>query len=642
MKTAIITLNSKYIHSSLAPWYLKYAFENYCKDISDIDVLEYTINNDVEWILTKIYSHKPDIAAFSCYIWNINQILKIAENLKKVMPNITIILGGPEVSYTPEDIMRENEFVDFIICGEGEESFKNLLSELNSNFNKRKINNKINNKVNNKVNSKANNDVNKLHELSKWDEIKGLCYRESLSGIYDGIYNQVTDLGIIQSPYTDEMLMSLGNNKIIYYEASRGCPFSCSYCISSTFDGVRYFPMQRVKNEILMLIKKEVKQVKFVDRTFNCNKERAKEIIKFVISNSKKTNFHFEAAGDLFDEEMIKILSDAPEGIIQFEIGIQTTNIKTLSEINRKTDINKVFDNIKKLKLKNNIHIHLDLIAGLPYEDYQSFKQSFDDVYGLEPHKLQLGFLKMLKGSLIRAQSEKHEYKFRQYPPYEILYNKYISFSEISELKGIEEVFERYYNSGRFINTLRFIIKNFYNSPFQFYKELHLYNLKHGYLDKPISAREQYTVILNFFKYIIGNLNLEDAKKSSLKNIINDTLKLDYLSTNNTGNLPEGINRVIESGFKDKCLNFLKDSINIMEYLPEFKGISGNQILKKIRFETFYYDVLSLQNSSLNAYNTYNEEINKKLQKDIVILFDYTSQHKVTGVYRYLAPCQLY
>ena len=603
MKTLIIALNSKYIHPSLAPWYLKYTCGNSC---GDIEVLEYTINDDMEWVLSKIYSEKPDVAAFSCYIWNINHTLKIAENLKKVIPNITIILGGPEVSYTPEEIMKEKSIIDFIICGEGEESFKNLLSRLYNNLNRQ-----------------------------QFYEIEGLCYRNYGKIIYDGKYCQTKDLDTIPSPYTNEMLASLENNKIVYYEASRGCPFSCSYCISSTFDGVRYFSMQRVKDELLRLIQAGVRQVKFVDRTFNCNRERAKEIIRFIISNSKETNFHFEVAGDLFDDEMLQLLWEVPEGIIQLEIGIQTINTVTLSEINRKTHINKVFDNINKLRSKDNIHIHLDLIAGLPYEDYSSFKNSFNNVYVLEPHQLQLGFLKMLKGSFIRTQSEKHEYRFREYPPYEVLYNKYISFSEMSELKGIEEVFERYYNSGRFINSLKFIINNFFNSPFQFYREFYLYNLKHGYLDKPISAREQYTVLINFIEYIVKNLDLQHIQhmeKSFFKNIMNDLLKLDYLSTNNTGNLPEGINRVIEPGFKDWCQGFLKDNNNVMQYLPSFKGMSGIQILKKIRFETFGYDVLTVQESFLNNLH---EEINENLHKKVTILFDYTNRHKVTGVYRY-------
>ncbi|HOJ09670.1 MAG TPA: B12-binding domain-containing radical SAM protein [Clostridiales bacterium] len=623
MKTVIVALNSKYIHSALAPWYLKYACSN-CRE--EIKILEYSINDDIEWILSKIFLEKPDVAAFSCYIWNITHILKIAGNLKKVLPNIIVILGGPEVSYEPQEIMGKNDFIDYIICGEGEESFQKLLSCLYS-----------------ATNSSTFPAAMAADNLNI-GEVEGLCYRNNGENcnqsseedvekykkiIYDGKYCLIKDLDSIPSPYTDEMLGSL-NNKIVYYEASRGCPFSCSYCISSTFDGVRYLSMDRVKKDILRLIGKGVKQVKFVDRTFNCNKKRAKEIIRFVIEQSKEsnyeTNFHFEAAGDLFDDEMIQLLSTASEGVIQLEIGVQTTNEETLDEINRRTDTEKVFDNIRLLKSEDNIHIHLDLIAGLPFENYISFQESFNRVYALEPHQLQLGFLKMLKGSHIRNYSEKHGYKFREYPPYEVLNNKYISFSEMSELKGIEEVFERYYNSGRFKHSLKFVIGYFYDSPFDFYRDFYLYNFNEGHLDKPLSARDLYTVFAGFAgnleKLMVNAGKIADCN-ISIYSIMNQFLKLDFLSTNNTGNLPEGINRTIEPGFKEKCHDFLKDSENISRYCPHYKNISAGQILKRVQFETFEYDILS------------GNKIENIEKKKVTVLFDYTKKHKVTGVYSY-------
>lgn len=663
MKTVIIALNSKYIHSSLAPWYLKYACGSSC---GQVNVLEYTINDNIEWVLSKIYAEKPDIAAFSCYIWNIDHVHKITSNLKKVLPDTRIILGGPEVSYTPIKIMEENPHIDFIICGEGEESFRKLLSVLSIDLEKKPV----------------IKDPN-ITRLSIKD-IQGLCYRNGENIIYDGGYCKIKDLDSIPTPYTDEMFSTLENNKIVYYEASRGCPFYCSYCISSTFDGVRYFSMDRVENDLSRLINAGVKQIKFVDRTFNCNKQRAMDIIKFAISNSKETNFHFEVAGDLFDDELIQLLSRAPEGLIQLEIGIQTVNTEALAEIRRKTDTTRVLGNIRKLISNNNIHIHLDLIAALPFEDYSSFQRSFNIVYMLEPHHLQLGFLKMLKGSYIRSdeQIKKHQYSFREYPPYEVLCNKYMNFSEIAELKGIEEVFERYYNSGRFSNSLKFIIKNYFNSPFEFYREFYLYNLYQGYLDKPISARDQYSVFLRFTEYMSDRLELRDAEKSFMLDIINDLLKLDYLSTNNTGNLPEEINRVIEPGFREKCKDFLKDENNVRRYLPEYVGMSLGQILKNIRFEIFSYNVISLNSaehsaysdyieySEYNSYNKYNKysacskystsfsDCNTKailndttafhdkvvlpehnvvlpVKQKVTILFDYSNRHKVTGAYRY-------
>lgn len=717
MKTVIVALNSKYIHGSLAPWYLKYACGDDC---GQVKVLEYNINDNIEWILTKIVAEKPDVAAFSCYIWNIEIIFKIISNIKKVLPNVKIVLGGPEVSYTPEEIMKSNSYIDFIICGEGEDSFKKLLSVLNVKLRGDLKYQEYPKHLRN-IDYRVNSDYEENIEEANIRDIDGLCYREGGKIHYNGKYCIIKDLGALPSPYTNEMLSLMGSNKIIYYEASRGCPFSCSYCISSTFEGVRYFPMERVKSDLLKLINAGVKQVKFVDRTFNCNNRRAKEIIRYVIENSKKTNFHFEAAGDLFDDELIRLLLRAPEGIIQLEIGVQSINTQTHSEIRRKTDINKLFDNVRKLRSKDNIHIHLDLIAGLPFEDYSSFKQSFDAVYSLEPHYFQLGFLKLLKGSYIRTEEQvkKHQYEFREYPPYEVLCNKYISFSEIAELKGIEEVLERYYNSGRFENTLRFIINCFYSSPFEFYKELYLYNLEHGYLDKSISARDQYTVFVEFVEYLADKLSLKESVGESLKNVINDLLKFDFMLTNNTGKLPERINRVTVPGFKDWCRDFLKDESHVRQYLPDFVEMSPGQILNKVKFEIFDYDVAALSdkmrlsdklqssgsvsiiddnklddNGKLDNYNksdnigksydsdksydnsksydscrsadsdkldtsnkpgadcnsdySLNSDYNLNIesgttadnlmlpeQRRVIILFDYSNQHKVTGRYRY-------
>ncbi|NSW92193.1 MAG: B12-binding domain-containing radical SAM protein [Firmicutes bacterium] len=607
MKTAIIALNSKYIHSSLAPWYLKYFSEDCC---GEIKVLEYTINDNIEWVLSKIFLEKPDVIALSCYIWSIDYILKLVSNLKKVLPHTAIILGGPEVSFDPEEIMFNNTFIDYIICGEGEKSFGKLLKTLQDGS-------------------------------IPIDSIEGLCYRNNKGKItYDGKYCLVDNLDSIPSPYTDEMFSALGN-RIVYYEASRGCPFSCSYCISSTFEGVRYFSLDRVKRDICRFINAGVKQVKFVDRTFNANKKRAKEIIGFIIENSKNnskdnnkvsgkvkssnTCFHFEAAGDLFDDEMLDILAGAEEGLIQFEIGVQSVNEETLKEINRKTDIEKVFKNVNRLKSFGNIHLHLDLIAGLPFEDYSLMQKSFNKVYEQKPHQLQLGFLKMLKGSKIRYQAEKHGYSFRDYPPYEVLYNKYVNFDEMTEFKGIEEIFERYYNSGRFINSLNFVINRYFDSPFQFYKEFYLFNLKAGYLDRAIPGRELYTVFYDFVKNIVP---------AHERDVGNDLLKFDFLSTNNSGNLPDGITRIIEPELKEKRLGFLKDEKNRSRYFPGSEGMEAKRLLRNVNFEVFDYDVTELVQDAQNNLDV-NIDNNIIRKKRTVILFNYTQRNRVTGLYKY-------
>lgn len=575
MKTVIVALNSKYIHSALAPWYLK---ANCTPDCGEVKVMEFSINEMTDSILSEIYEENCDIAAFSCYIWNIGEVLKIADNLKKVLPKVKIILGGPEVSFSSYEIMKNNTFIDYILSGEGEEAFRNLLRSFSD-------------------------------PSIALSSIKSLTYRDGQNIVCGNEYAIIEDLNTIRSPYTEDMLKSVGN-KIVYYESSRGCPFNCSYCLSSTFKGVRYLDLERVKSDILMFVRNGIKMVKFVDRTFNCNPDRAKQIFAFIIENAGDTCFHFEAAADLFDEEMLSILSKAPNGLIQFEIGVQTTNIKTIEAINRKTRLEKVFDNVQKINNLKNIHIHLDLIVGLPYENYESFKKSFDDVYGLAPQQLQVGFLKLLKGSLIRKESDKHGYKFRDYPPYEVLSNDYLSYGEISKLKNIEDMVERFFNSGRFAKTLDYLIKVF-SSPFDFYEKLSEYFKECGYFKRSLSSRDLYTVIMNFVR---------DGKLDVDLKMVNELLKFDFLVSNNTNNLPIGIVRNMEPGFKEKCFEFLKKEENVSEYIPYFKGFPAKQIYNKVHFERFLYDVTKDNITQCND----------------VVLFDYTHYNSIKGQYNYI------
>ena len=578
MKTIIIAVNSKYIHSSLAPWYLKAACKSNC---GTIKVMEFTINDNPDSVLSRIYAEGCDIAAFSCYIWNINFILKVAENLKKILPNIKIVLGGPEVSYDPKQVLELHPFVDFVIFGEGESAFNELLGFLNG--------------------------VGK--ELY---DIKGLSYREDGRITVSKIFPLEQDLDSIPSPYNNEMLSCIGN-RIVYFESSRGCPFSCSYCISSTFEGVRYFSLDRVKKDLRFLMAAGVKLVKFVDRTFNCNKDRAKSIFEFIINNAGNTVFHFEAAADLFDEETIEILSRAPKGLIQFEIGIQSTNEVTLEAVKRKTNIKKVLYYVKRLMELGNIHIHVDLIAGLPFEDYSSFRKSFNDVYNLFPHQLQLGFLKMLKGSAIRNESLKYGYKFREYPPYEILGNEFLSYEDIVKLKRIEEVLERYYNSARFERSLKYIINGFFDSPFEFFEEFSLFYLKEGCFERSISSRELYTILLKFIA--------ESNRKVDLT-LLNELLKFDFLISDNTNNLPVGIERIFKESFKIKCFEFLKTSDNIAKFLPDFCGEPPKKIFNRVHFELFRYDI--------------TENVSIPTKKDTVILFNYSEKNPITEHYSYI------
>lgn len=606
MKTLIIALNSKYIHSSLAPWYLKASCGDKC---GEVKVMEFTINVNTDDILASIYAEKADIAAFSCYIWNIGQILQIAENLKKIQPHIVTVFGGPEVSYDPEALLHKYSFVDFVISGEGEKPFPRLLECL---YKKNKESNT----------SKKLQTGFFIKTPDKLNKIAGLTYRTGRA-IVGNPQDLHPDLSDIPSPYSHEMLSAV-KDKIIYFEASRGCPFSCSYCLSSNGEGVRFFPVERVKKDLMAIIKAGVRQVKFVDRTFNCNKERAKEILRFISeihsnlgthltnSSSSLINFHFEAAADLFDDDLLKILAEMPKGLVQLEIGIQTVNMESLKAVNRKTDIVKAFENIKMILESGNIHLHLDLIAGLPYEDFESFKESYNRVYCLKPHTLQLGFLKLLKGSSVRENAEQHAYIFRNYPPYEILSNKYISYEELTVLKGIEELLDRYWNSGRFTIALDYIINNYFPSVFDFYLCFYQFNLKMNRNIQSLAGRDLYSLLFEFVKSV-EYVDIESFK---------EYLKLDFLASDSSGHLPAVLDRIALDGFKDKCYDFLKDQNNLIKFLPSFAGVPAKQIMKNVHFE-------------LILIAEYQKRIKKEDKAPLVYLFDYTVRDVVTGRYKF-------
>ncbi|HEY9061224.1 MAG TPA: B12-binding domain-containing radical SAM protein [Pseudobacteroides sp.] len=581
MKTLIVAVNSKFIHSSLAAYYLKYVC---IEDVGEVKVLEYTINDHKDQVLASIYGEKAEVVAFSCYIWNYEYIKDIVTDLKALLPHTKIILGGPEVSYNPEEVMYENSGVDYIIIGEGEVVFPHLLKNI------------------------FGCKENRKQEISI-DLIKGLAYRKDGKVYCDNHYNMVSELTAIPSPYTEDMLQNLGPNRILYYESSRGCPFSCSYCISSTFEGVRYFSMDKVKRDILWFINKKIRLVKFVDRTFNCNRERANEILEFIVENAGDTNFHFEVAGDLFDEKMFRILEKSPKGIIQFEIGIQTVNLESLEAICRKTNLDQLFNNVRRLLASGNIHIHVDLIAGLPKEDFESFEDSFNKVYDLKPHQLQLGFLKLLKGSRIRREAEEFQYVYKRKAPYEILGSMFLSYDEIVRLKEIEELVERYYNSGRFQKSLGYLIEGTGKTPFRFFDDLSRYWKSNGFFDRSISGRELYTILISYLRHMA----YFDVARA------NELLKLDFLSAENTNNLPKEITRSSDPISNEEIFAFLKKDENIKKYLPHLEDVQPKNIFKQIHVESFSIDVIEKE---LPNHKT-------------VILFDYTQRDKVTNLFTY-------
>jgi len=568
MKTLLTTLNSKFIHSSLALRYLK----SYCEDdFKHLHLEEYTINNDLDFILGEIYKKNYDLVCFSCYIWNIKETLELANNLKKVKRNIKILLGGPEVSYDPKGIMEDNPFVDFIIFGEGELTFRELLNYL-------------------------------VHQKGSINEIEGLVYRKDNLIIENKDRDLIQDLDSIPFPYEDFKELE---NRIIYYESSRGCPFNCQYCLSSTIKGVRYFSLERVKRDLEKLVNANVKQVKFVDRTFNANKKHCLEIMKFLkkIDNGR-INFHFEITATLIDDEILEFLSTVRKGLFQFEIGIQSTNTITLEEIKRKVEFDKVNYVCKRLTENKNIHIHLDLIAGLPYEDYDSFLNSLNEVYSLKADKIQLGFLKLLKGSGIRKDKDKHGYIYKESPPYEVLENKYISYRDVLRLKSIEELLEIFYNSHHFDFSLRYVINQF--SRFSdFYGEISNYWENNGYHKKQHKKEDIYKLLISFYKeYNLPNLD-----------VFMELCKFDYVR-NFRGNLPGFFQGRTIDNFKERCHSFLQDEENIKRYLSDFLGQPAKKIIKRVHFEVFKYDILELENNTNEGSFVYLFNYDKQSGED--------------------------
>ncbi len=502
MKILLTTLNSKYVHSNLA---LKYLYASASMRMNSIDLLEFTINNEDDYIFTELLRKSYDVICFSCYIWNVDKTLYLAENLKKARPEIKILLGGPEVSYDAIPFMSQHKFIDFIISGEGEASFSELAEVL-------------------------------LADSRDYEKIGGLTYRFD-GKIYVNPPAPPLQFESVPFPYLN---LVCEEDKIMYYESSRGCPFQCSYCLSSIERRVRTLSMERVRSDLSYFIYKKVKQVKFIDRTFNWDKKRCLEIMKYLIaSDNGETNFHFELCGDLLDEELLRLLSDARPGLFQFEIGVQSTNEKALQACSRKCDFAKLAENVKRLVEMGNIHIHLDLIAGLPYEDYPSFRKSFNDVYSLGAHQLQLGFLKLIKGAPIREQASEHEYVYRSQAPYEIISNKYISALALIRLKKIENVLELYHNRGGFGRTLEYAAFQLTETPFDFYEELADYFYLKGFQHKSHKKEDLYRI---FYLYA----GWKERFTPNVKDKIQELLILDMQDTLN----PEAIKKFERKGWE--------------------------------------------------------------------------------------------
>jgi len=465
MRTLLVAINSKYIHSNLAVYSLK-AYSEHCG--MDICIEEFTINQYTNFICKEIYKKKPDIVAFSCYIWNIDFVYEVSLELKKILPNTEIWLGGPEVTYDSASVLEMHPYIKGVMIGEGEETFSEVMRHY--------------------ANKAVENDL-KL--------IKGISYHDKEFLIITTGPRPLMDMDKLDFIYDD---ISKFENKIIYYESSRGCPFGCSYCLSSVEKSVRFRSVSKVKEELHYFLKNKVPQVKFVDRTFNCNHERTKELLTFIRDNDNGiTNFHFEIAADMLTDQEIEIMKTMRPGLIQLEIGVQSTNLQTIHEIDRIMDFDKLSGIVEKINEGQNIHQHLDLIAGLPYENYDSFIHSFNDVYKLKPEQLQLGFLKLLKGSKMYRKVKEYGIVYTDKSPYEVLFTNWISYQDVLRIKNVEEVVELYYNSGQYRHTME-LLETKFDTPFgmyeglaNYYEDNHLFDIKHSRITR-------YNILLEFIK----------------------------------------------------------------------------------------------------------------------------------------------
>ncbi|MEE0810102.1 B12-binding domain-containing radical SAM protein [Blautia sp.] len=551
MKVLLTAVNAKYIHSNLAIYSMKaYAEQKGCPG-AEIQLAEYTINQQQDGILRGIYEKKPDLLCFSCYIWNISFVRELIRDVKKILPKTRIWVGGPEVSYDAEDFLKEMPQVTGVICGEGEETFAEVVRTY-AQWEKQE------------------------QEPGKLADVPGIVYRDGEKLVFTG-NRDILNMDELVFPYEN---LSLFEHKIIYYESSRGCPFSCSYCLSSIDKKLRFRSVSLVKKELQFFLDHQVPQVKFVDRTFNCKKEHAMEIWKYIKEHDNGiTNFHFEIAADLLTEEEIGLIAAMRPGLIQLEIGVQSTNERTLQEIRRKTSFQEICKKVRAVAEGENVHQHLDLIAGLPYEDYKSFQKSFCDVYALRPQQLQLGFLKVLKGAYMEEMADAYGCVYKSKEPYEVLKTKWLTYGEISRLKGIEEMTEVYYNSGQFFYTLEALVKEFPDA-FTMYEELADFYKRKGYFAVSHARISRYEILREFLQ----------EKGIQYLEFYDQLMVLDLYARENLKTRPSWAMDL--KPYKRQIQTFYAKEEEQPEILKDYQGYQARQMEKMTHLEVFTYNVL--------------------------------------------------
>lgn len=539
-KVILAALNAKYIHSNLALRYLSRFQNNNQKH--HVETMEFTINQRLDFIAEELFRKQPDVVLFSCYIWNVEMLRQLCPILKKIMPDCVIGFGGPEVSYESETFLRENPAVDFVMRGEGELVFTKYLEHL---------------------------DAGNPATLG---EIESLTYRQG-EEIFSTPQMHPMDLALLPFPYEDDF--SDVQNQIIYYESSRGCPYHCGYCLSSVENGVRFVPLDKVLPDLQKFLDKNAPQVKFIDRTFNCKKSHAMAIWKYLHEHDNGvTNFHFEITADLIDQETIDFLKTVRKGLFQFEIGVQSTNPQTIRAINRNVDFAALSEIVQQIKDGGNIHQHLDLIAGLPYEDYDSFGCSFNDVYALHPEQLQLGFLKVLKGSMLHQKQKEFEIVYHDTAPYEVLTTHELPYADTLRLKYVEEMVETYYNSGRFLNTLAYLVP-LYESPFAFFEALSQFWVGENYHYLGLSKMGLFDVL---WRFVEQNPKVDKRK-------LQWEMKFDIALHEKPKKLPAWLTVTNEEQWHDKVFAFYGNPTLWQKCLPHYK--SNKEAIRQTHLEVF-------------------------------------------------------
>lgn len=606
MKFLLAALNAKYIHSNPALYSLRsYAFSQDAEAAGEVELAEYTINQQLSDILADIYKKKPDVVAFSCYIWNWEMIQELTCELHKILPGVPLWLGGPEVSYNAKEILQKYPFLTGVMVGEGEVTFYQLLQHY-----RKKLDGEEREGMQLQIAAYWPGAVNQtgLHAIC------GLVFRDFVSGrIVTTKERELTDIS--RMPFLYENLADF-ENRILYYESSRGCPFNCSYCLSSIDKKVRLRDMELVKKELQFFLDARVPQVKFIDRTFNCSHAHAQEIWKYILEHDNGvTNFHFEISADLLNGAELALLSKMRPGLMQLEIGVQSTNPDTLREIRRYADLDKLRHTVVRIHSEHNIHVHLDLIAGLPYEDMDSFQKSFNDVYFMRPEQLQLGFLKVLKGSYMAEMAKTYGIAYTDKPPYEVLYTKWLSYEDVIRLKQVEEMVELYYNSNQFSHVLP-VLEKLFAAPFEMFAAMADFYEQKGYFVNSPSRAYRYQVLLDFAA-------ATDPKREAL---YRELLIFDMYLRENLKSRPAF---AFDQGkWHDSILGFYKREEADRYYLAGYEGCNARQMQRMTHVEVFEWPVTKQAWEVLEEFDRKGGERSGPYR---AILFDYRTRDPLTS-----------